>query len=90
MSTLYLTIGTTMISAVVSVGDVEKIIELDDGNGIPFAVYIYNKTVLFGRAAKEKGKTDPGNYYVHLLDIAGKICNDKEFEELNETIKTIK
>lgn len=86
MSTLYLTIGTTMISAVVSVGDVEKIIELDDGNGIPFAVYIYNKTVLFGRAAKEKGKTDPGNYYVHLLDIAGKICNDKEFEELNEMV----
>lgn len=86
MSTLNLTIGTTMISAVVSVGDVEKTIELDDGNGMPFAVYIYNKTVLFGRAAKEKGETDPSNYYVHLLDIAGKICNDKEFEELDEMV----
>lgn len=79
--------GTTKIAAALINNGRADVVELDNGNEMPTAIYINGDTIRYGRAAMIEGKRDPENLYVGLKGIVGRSFTEAEFSTLKKRVQ---
>lgn len=79
--------GTTKIAAALINNGRADVVELDNGNEMPTAIYINGDTIRYGRAALIEGKRDPENLYVGLKGIVGRSFTEAEFNTLKSRVQ---